>query len=284
MEISVIIPIYGFNQFREYTISMAMKAFAMQDFRVCDANNNPTDVKNFEVIIVEQGSDPERGFHHSFQPQPWLEHIKLPAQPIFNKSWCMNVGAKAAKSKWLVFLDADLLFGKDFLSRINFFRQKGMPHIRYFTCWQYILAMPGKDEPILRLIDPSICTAGGAFCSQKDFFWNIGGMNENYFGYGGEDNDLWVRANINLGKKNSNNIPSMPYALVHHYHDWAIPSPDRLDILSRTLKYPVQVMDKLVANKSKLGSLEAPTITDMSDLIINNSSDKITHKDNKGLV
>jgi glycosyltransferase involved in cell wall biosynthesis len=276
VELSVIIPLYGFQPQREEALRKLLAAIEAQDLRVCDAQNNPTEEKNFEVIVVEQAA--VKNCFHMLENKPWLRHITLPDQEKgFNKSWCMNVAAKASRCPWLVFLDVDMIFDKNFFGKINYFRQDNPT---YFTCWQYIVSLPGKDMPIAKIIDPGIMTAGGAFFIDKPVFWQVGGMNENYYGYGGEDNDFWVRINLHLGDKGKNNIKHMPYALGHWYHDWAEPSPERFYHLNRTIQHPDKVTSRL--KRLALGNVNGPTPLDVSDLTL--KEDGIESKAGKGIL
>lgn len=271
IELSVIVPLYGFQPQREEALQNLIKTIDAQDMKLL-VNGTLTETRRFEVLIVEQAS-PEV---HKFEPKPYVKHIVLPAQEKgFNKSWAMNVAAKQASTDHLVFLDVDMIFDKTYFDKIVRFKSGH----QYFTCWQYIVTMPGKDNPISRLISKDILTAGGAFFIDRRFFWRAGGMNENYFGYGGEDNDLWVRVNSLLGSRTSHNIPFMPYALGHWYHDWAAPSPDRFYPLNRTNQFTGIVMDRLKA--ASLGNPDHPTLIDISDLKLADAG--LEEKNGKGL-
>ena len=276
MTISIIVPFYGFQHQREQALNSLFTTIEAQDLRICDAGNNPTEEKDFEVIFVEQTC--AQGAHTNIPQKSHIKHIILPAQHAFNKSWCMNVGAKAAKTDNLVFLDVDMIFDKTFFCRIN--NLMSTTKLKFFLCWTFILSLPGKDQPVARLINKSVMTAGGAFFVNRAFFWSAGGMNENYFGYGGEDNDLWVRVNELLGDKGLYNITAMQGAIGHWYHDWAEPSPERFYHLNRTVQYIVEVSRRLRA--TTLGVPTGPTLVDMSDLALKEAG--IEEKDGKGLV
>lgn len=265
IELSVIIPLYGFQPQREEAFQNLLRQIDAQDMKLL-VNGTLTEQRRFEVIVVEQDCEEQMNSappHHSISSRPYLKHIVLPQQPGkgFNKSWCMNVAAKAAACDNLVFLDVDMIFDKTYFDKIRRFKQ---PSMVYFTCWQYIVTMPGKDNPVARVITKDILTAGGAFFIDRRFFWQTGGMNENYFGYGGEDNDLWVRVNRLLGDRKTHNIHSMPYALAHWYHDWAAPSPDRFYPLNRTNQFTNEIISRLKA--ASLGNPSHPTPIDISDL------------------
>jgi len=176
-------------------------------------NNTLACLKNqsaeHEIIVVDQSLDSSLIFDET------IRHVKLPPRENFNKSWCFNVGARQAKTDKLVFLDAEMIFEKNFLSEVRGFADKHDA----FLCWDTILMMPGRDNPLPRILKPVILkTLGGSFFFNRETYFNkLGGMNENYEGYGCEDNDALDRC-INLfdGRK----IDVMQYALVHQYHDW----------------------------------------------------------------
>lgn len=276
IQLSVIVPLYGFQKQRDAAFQSLLTAIDAQDARVVDGGGNPTEAKRFEVIVVEQKS-PNSPASHNIPSKPYLKHLVLPDQAKgFNKSWCMNAAAKQAQCDTLMFLDVDMVFDKTYFDKIIRFKN---PNVKYFTCWQYIVSMPGKDMPVAKIITKDILTAGGAFCIEKKFFWDAGGMNENYFGYGGEDNDLWVRVNRLLGDKSKHNIPSLPYALGHHYHDWAEPSPDRFYPLNRTNQHTATVMAKLKA--AQLGNPNGPTLIELSDIVLAEAG--LEEKHGKGL-
>ena len=93
----------------------------------------------------------------------------------------------------------------------------------------------------------------------------FGGYNEDYFGYGREDSDIWYRANHLLNCK----IPYLGYPLVHYYHHWHPdngPNPlNREDkhanvLLDITMRKPEEVIRRLLLVKNMLGNKESPTL------------------------
>jgi len=101
---------------------------------------------------------------------------------------------------------------------------------------------------------------GGVWYVNRDvFFEKVGGMNELYFGYGAEDNDAWYRVSHVIGK-----VHTMPYHLIHQYHDWAFPSPTRMSILETTMKHIPEVIQRL--KNADLGNPKHPTLIDISDI------------------
>ncbi|KKL18245.1 hypothetical protein LCGC14_2477470, partial [marine sediment metagenome] len=132
-------------------------------------------------------------------------------------------------------------------------------------CWSQYRLLPGRDNPYLRIHTPRTisCLVACWYCN-KDYFWDIfGGYNEDYYGYGREDSDIWHRAKALLGE-----IPNLDYCLVHPYHHW---HPDNganpLDrdnkrgnaILKKCMEKPEEIRQMLLAKKDELGNIEHPT-------------------------
>jgi glycosyltransferase involved in cell wall biosynthesis len=214
--------------------------------------------KNFETIVVEDTQG--RGMT-CFPFKDKVNRIIAITDPEFrkfNKSWVMNVGAREANTDNLVFIDAEISFGSGFLKEII----EMANYNEFFNCWSEYICKAGRDNPKDRIhyFPVTISAMIGAFYSTKDFFFNIlGGYNENYFGYGGEDNDIYYRANYLLEE-----IPKMEYTLIHNYHHWhpkngANPlSTDREKILKITLDNPNEVIHKLI--KANIGDRKCPHI------------------------
>lgn len=97
--------------------------------------------------------------------------VNVDATPTFNTSIARNLGARAATTEWLVFVDADVLLATDFSDRLrpmlcrrNFFR------------------------PI-----PLMAETCGTFACHRGDFFAVSGYDEILEGYGGEDNDIYLR-------------------------------------------------------------------------------------------
>jgi len=178
--------------------------------------------------------------------------------PYFNKCWLFNIGARQAKYKHLLFLDADMLFGEDLLSKVlDEAKDK-----KCFICWDKIILKAGKDNPVERNQNPNISeTIGGCFYFDKDYYFNVfGGMNENFRGYGAEDNEAYDRL-LYLSERP---IPRMEYTLTHQYHDWAkVDDREGSDYRANlwvwlfTKKHPRLVIDRL--KQAGVGKSESPT-------------------------
>lgn len=263
--LSVIIPYCNQDQSRLPALEIMLDCIKNQDFMCTDHNNTPINGQRaFEFIFIEQkNSNDYQVVDTKGIPD---EHIVVEHHGLFNKSWLMNIAARKATQDVLVFMDADTIFGTEYLYFVNHWRINQKPTPKFFIGWDWIIKLPGRDEPTVRMVRSTALTAGGIFWINKDFFWEAGGMNENYFGYGGEDNDFWVRANFLLGKRNLKNVSNAPYPLAHIYHHTANPSADRFFLLDRTVQYTQEVINKLKAKS--LGQVAQPTLCDFSDLVL----------------
>jgi predicted glycosyltransferase involved in capsule biosynthesis len=271
INLSVIIPYcYGGDEQRLTALENTFKCIKAQT------------MTDFEIIVVEELVKVEKP---SF---PYCDNInqfivlKDPEKRWYNKSWCINVGTKKAISENILVLDADVIFGKEYFKFIIEFAKNH----KFFHGYSWIALMHGKDNPIIRIKPHSdtpfnvnetqkvddkngmygVWATGGSWFFDKTFYWNVlGGMNENYFGYGGEDGDMYQRVKHIFNNK----IPELNYVIVHQYHNWhpengANPIVDyqKMSTLSHiTAKNPQLIINKL--KEKELGKIQCPTLIEM---------------------
>jgi len=156
---------------------------------------------HIECIVVEQDNDEVIRKH---LPE-WVRYIytALPAKEMcYSRSWAFNVGAKAAKSPFLIFHDNDMLvpavYAKDLLhchrqgfdfiniKRFIFYLNKGSSKVLGET-----EDFSGKAEfdAIVQNLE-----AGGSFGADRQAYFDVGGFDERFVGWGGEDTEFWERA------------------------------------------------------------------------------------------
>lgn len=174
--ISIIIPAYN----EEKDIGDCIKSLQNQSF------------KDFEIIVVDDGStDKTREVVKSFKEAKLIqgEH----KGPGFSR----NLGAKQAKGKILIFVDADMTFDKDYLKNLVKPIQKNKKIIGtihdyeiatntkniWSRCWgKYRVLKEGAD---IQTIFRAIC---------KDKFFQLGCFDPRY-GYA-DDQTFWLKYKI----------------------------------------------------------------------------------------
>lgn len=250
---SVIIPWRGGNPVREQLLTNTIDCLFHQD------QTNPIP---YELIIVEHPQQTGVGLSPIVPKKMDYQYIQLPSCNLpFNKSWAMNVGAKAAKYPYLLFVDGDNLCGERFFQSIQAAMRSFRTAARKcFLCWNWIINLPGKDGPKTTFMAPHELNAlCGIWCAEREFYLgDFGGMNENFVGYGGEDNEAYERARY---LTRQDHLAYMQFPLVHQYHDWAEPSPLAKSYFEVGRSNPGIITDRLKA--AGLGKLEGPTFIDM---------------------
>lgn len=196
--ISVIIPYTKGDEIREANLHQLIGNIKKQTY------------EDYELIIVEQLFDKKSDLNVENSNHICISYS---GNNKFNKSWAINVGVRNSNHNGLLVIDADMVFGDDYFQKIVDFA-KDNP--KFFMGYSKLHCETGRDNPEKRVHDQTyLKAAGGVWYCDKEFFWSIGGMNETYFGYGAEDNDLWRRANSILGL-----IPGLQYEVIHAYHHW----------------------------------------------------------------
>ncbi|MDM8541604.1 galactosyltransferase-related protein [Desulfococcaceae bacterium HSG9] len=157
----------------------------------------------FECIVVEQSEHPEIQQHI---PE-WVTYIhtspKYPNMP-YSRSYTFNVGAGIAKGKLLILHDNDMLVPYNYAVQLVEKHNQGYEII---NLKRYIFYMNKEisdeitscskintnnaPEVIIQNLE-----AGGSLAVNKEAYFNIGGFDEAFIGWGGEDCEFWERAQI----------------------------------------------------------------------------------------
>ena len=120
--------------------------------------------------------------------------------------------------------------------------------------------------------------AGFSVCATRKCFYNdLGEYNENYLGWGGNDNDIAWRAKTVLGieHKFTHNLYHMWHAKGYSKHLlWK-----RRDVWLTTYKHPRKVNNRLL--KKKKGKMQAQTYIDISDIRVDSRAEHLRKKARK---
>ena len=154
-----------------------------------------------ECIVVEQ--DTESRLAGRLPKWVRLVHTPPPASDTpYNRSWAFNVGATHARSGVLVLHDNDLLvptdYAREILSRVEQGHEVlNLKRFIFFLSERHTEQVIAADLTPIDLPPASVmqnAEGGGSVAITRDAFDRIGGMDESFVGWGGEDNEFWERA------------------------------------------------------------------------------------------
>lgn len=169
-----------------------------------------------EVIIVEQDKHSKIS-HLSLK----AKHIFLKSTLPYNKSWGFNVATKYSTSNIIVFADSDLIMDPNkFIESLKLVEQYEMVNpytsvvdldqnetgLRFEQVLQ--INRPGRGE----LDHQKVPLCGGICIFRKDAIMRIGGWNENFVGWGAEDDFVSLKVKHFL---TSTEVPGRCYHLYH---------------------------------------------------------------------
>jgi len=182
----------------------------------------------FECIVVEQADGPEIPAHLP----SWVHYRFCPPKAkgaLYNRSLAFNVGARSARGKVLVLHDNDMLvptcYAKELVVRWN-------GGAKVINLKRYIFYLSERDSREImdsRRLHPGISpdivlqnlTGGGSVAVDSDWYFAVGGHDEEFVGWGGEDVEFWDRATSEGGVYG--------YAMLPIVHLWHRPQPDKTE-------------------------------------------------------
>lgn len=152
----------------------------------------------FECIVVEQDTAPTL----TSRLPDWVRYTHTPASADlpYCRSWAFNVGAALARGELLILHDNDLLAPQHYAARAAALRAEGYEVINLKRFIFYLArataefpsgALDGRKLPVEAVIENA--TGGGSVAISRSAFEAIGGMDEDFVGWGGEDVEFWDR-------------------------------------------------------------------------------------------
>lgn len=151
----------------------------------------------FEIIVVEIG--PEAIVREELPSD--VRHIHAATESAdqpFNKSWALNVGARAARGRYLALHDGDFLAPRRYLAKCCEILEKfegARPHRFIFYLNQMASQELIRDRllPAEGDIDRVVANNPTPIIIRTNTYWKVGGHDESFFGWGGEDEEFLSR-------------------------------------------------------------------------------------------
>lgn len=176
-----------------------------------------------EAIVVEQA--PVAELRGALPEWVGYIHTPVPAGTPYNRAWALNVAARAARASCLVLHDNDLLVPEDYASLVARHVAQGSEVV---NLKRFIFYLGEKDAATLqecRAVEPVAPVAvmqnalgGGSLAVGRDAFARLGGLDEGFVGWGGEDNEFWSRCAL---------ARRWEYGYLSLVHLWHAPQPDK---------------------------------------------------------
>jgi predicted glycosyltransferase involved in capsule biosynthesis len=159
-----------------------------------------------QVIVIEQSRTPtiNAADDELFQQ---VELLHAFSDRPFNKSWGLNIGARLAKTQCLFFADADMIIPTDIEETLELMA-RGVEVVKPYTKMIDLNAAQTEalDDGVLpeealageQATDRAhkgehLVLAGGIFATQSQRFARLGGFDERFVGWGGEDDAMTLK-------------------------------------------------------------------------------------------
>jgi hypothetical protein len=181
-EVSVLIAIGGTDRIHQFRI--VLKSLLGQSHR------------SMEIIVVEQSHIAEL---ETMIPSPVRYfHSKADVGAAFNKSQALNTAARNARGKYLVIHDADFVVPCNYLyecCRVLEVTDAARPTRFIFNLNREstLSVIAGKRSIDDSQIEAIFQNTPNPICIRKDVYWEIGGNDERFVGWGGEDVEFLSR-------------------------------------------------------------------------------------------
>jgi hypothetical protein len=186
----------------------------------------------FEGILVEQSELPE--IKESLPD--WVRYVHAPPMQIdapYCRSLAFNHGASMAHGSVLILHDNDLLVPRDYASEIVKRIDDGYDVINLKRFIFYLSDTHSGRICVSGELDTNEAPesvmqnaqAGGSLAVSRETYLALGGFDESFVGWGGEDNEFWERAQTRK---------VWPYGYLPLVHLWHEAQPEKLEAARRT--------------------------------------------------
>jgi hypothetical protein len=221
----------------------------------------------FECIVVEQSAAQEV---KDLLPS-WIRYLHTPlpyADMPYCRAWAFNVGARAARGGALVLHDNDMLMPADYAKAVVARLRDGyeVMNLKRFIFYltqadsnrtSFSEAFTSQDPPLAIMQN----ALGGTIAASREAYFSIGGFDESFVGWGGEDDEFWERAQA---------VKVWPFGYLPMLHLWHAPQREKLRRARATAslyegRSAIPVSDRIAELTARdFGSVTAPSICSLS--------------------
>lgn len=136
---------------------------------------------SIECIVVEQSVQREASL------PVWVRHLHTPNDGPYNRAAAFNAGAREARGRLLILHDNDMLCPSRYAAEVVDRAAEGWS----FLDLKRFLFYYDAHGALATVVQNA---QGGSIAASRDAFFDIGGFDESFVGWGGEDNEFWERA------------------------------------------------------------------------------------------
>jgi hypothetical protein len=172
-----------------------------------------------ECVVVEQSQE---SVLDGLLPS-WVRHVRTPPPAPdmpYSRSWAFNVGARAAAGDWLVLHDNDVVVPRRYAVELLRLGAAGYEAARLQRFVFYLgreateAVLTSRPFPTSHPPQQTVQNCEGhTVAVKRETYWRVGGHDEAFLGWGGEDNEFLDR----LRACRLHDYAYLPF--VHLYHE-----------------------------------------------------------------
>lgn len=174
-----------------------------------------------ECVVVEQDSESRI----DSRLPGWVRHELVPPEKPdlpYSRSRAFNAAARLARAQCLIFHDGDILIPSNYAARVLELHNVGFEAINlkrfifYLSEEDTVRSLASHRIRVQRPLEAVMQNAegGGSLGMDRQAFFAIGGFDGDFVSWGGEDNEMWERAQTRR---------AYPYGFLPMVHLWHEP-------------------------------------------------------------
>ncbi|MEA2570908.1 MAG: hypothetical protein QOI24_2909 [Acidobacteriota bacterium] len=156
---------------------------------------------SIECVVVEQSMRPEI----ERELPSWVRYIHTPIPRDdydYNRAWTLNAGVEAARAPVVILHDNDMLvparYAAECVARVadgcDFLELKRFTFYLDEETTRRVFESGELPPPVPSTIVQNL--QGASIAARRDAYFDIGGFDESFVGWGGEDNEFWERGEL----------------------------------------------------------------------------------------